>query len=518
MSNESRTTKSIKNAEVTLLFYFVQLLLGFFSRKAFFDYLGSEVLGLYTTASNLLGFLNLAELGIGMVVGYFMYQPLYDNDHNKINEIVSLQGWIYRRIAFLILTAAAILMAFFPMIFAKSPLPIYYAYITFGVLLFSSMLGYFANYKQVVLQADQKGYKLQKVVNGIAISKTIAQIIAVTYSSHPFAFWVALEFIGACLSAIVLQVVLRREYPWLKTHVGQGKHYLKKYPELLKKTGQAFFHRISGVVLDQCSPLIIYAFSSLSMVALYGNYLLIVSKCTLLISSVFGSTTAAIGNLVASNDTERALRVFYELFESRFCIITIMLSCLFNITDPFITLWLGEEYSLGTTFLTLYLLLQSVMTTRNAVDGYIYAFGLYKDIWAPVVEAVIQISSSIVLGHFYGLNGIIVGIMISQIAIPHLWKPFFLFHEGFKMSAIPYYTKLVLFYILGIGLTAGVYFIIKWITPFTVTSWTTFIGYSCIVVLISTIVISTAFLVVSQGTRDFAKRMTGLVRAKLHTD
>lgn len=30
---ESRTTKSIKNAKVTLIYYFLQLILGFFSRK-----------------------------------------------------------------------------------------------------------------------------------------------------------------------------------------------------------------------------------------------------------------------------------------------------------------------------------------------------------------------------------------------------------------------------------------------------------------------------------------------------
>ena len=51
--NESRTSKSIKNAQASLIYYFIQLLLGFFSRKVFFDYLGSEILGLNTTAANL---------------------------------------------------------------------------------------------------------------------------------------------------------------------------------------------------------------------------------------------------------------------------------------------------------------------------------------------------------------------------------------------------------------------------------------------------------------------------------
>lgn len=174
--NESRTSKSIKNAQASLIYYFIQLLLGFFSRKVFFDYLESEILGLNTTAANLLGFLNLAELGIGMSVGYFLYKPLYDHNTETLNKIIALQGWIYRRIAYIIIILACILMSFFPWIFEKSPLPLWYAYVTFGVLLFSSMLGYFANYRQILLQADQKSYKVQRITQGAIIVKTITTV------------------------------------------------------------------------------------------------------------------------------------------------------------------------------------------------------------------------------------------------------------------------------------------------------------------------------------------------------
>ena len=50
MVAESRTAKSLRNAKVALLFYFLNLVLQFFSRRIFLDYLGSEVLGLNTTA------------------------------------------------------------------------------------------------------------------------------------------------------------------------------------------------------------------------------------------------------------------------------------------------------------------------------------------------------------------------------------------------------------------------------------------------------------------------------------
>ena len=104
MQANSRTANSIRNAKVALIFYCVNLILQFFSRKVFLDYLGAEVLGLNTTAQNLLGFLNLAELGIGAAVSYNLYSPLFNEDKQAINDIVSIQGWLYRRIAFIVIT------------------------------------------------------------------------------------------------------------------------------------------------------------------------------------------------------------------------------------------------------------------------------------------------------------------------------------------------------------------------------------------------------------------------------
>ena len=63
MNEVSRTTQSVKNAGVNVFFFTIQIVVGFWSRKVFYDYLGSEVLGLDTTAQSLLQFLNIAESG-----------------------------------------------------------------------------------------------------------------------------------------------------------------------------------------------------------------------------------------------------------------------------------------------------------------------------------------------------------------------------------------------------------------------------------------------------------------------
>ncbi|MDO5443774.1 MAG: sugar transporter, partial [Bacteroidia bacterium] len=157
----TRTKNSLRNSLVAVGLQVVALLIGFWSRRIFLNHLGTEVLGLNTTATSLLQFLNLAEMGIGSAIAVTLYKPIFNDDRRTIKEIVALQGWLYRIIALIVLGGSAVLMCFFPLIFNKTPLPLWYAYASFGVLLYSSLLGYFFNYKQILLDAHQQNYKIQ---------------------------------------------------------------------------------------------------------------------------------------------------------------------------------------------------------------------------------------------------------------------------------------------------------------------------------------------------------------------
>ena len=207
---ETRTTKSLKNAEISILYYALNLVVGFWARKVFYDYLGAEVLGLDTTAYSLLGFLNLAELGVGGAIAFFLYQPMFNRDTLTINEIVALQGWIYRRIAFVIIAASCVLMCFFPIIFKGIHLPMWYPYATFLVILFGALLGYFVNYRQCVLYADQKSYKVTRVTSGAALAFRIILIIILPYVSNPFLFYIGTNLLGTIFGSIWLNHVLKK--------------------------------------------------------------------------------------------------------------------------------------------------------------------------------------------------------------------------------------------------------------------------------------------------------------------
>ena len=126
-----RVHKSILNAEVNLIFYFLSLFLAFFSRKIFLDCLGDEFIGLTGTLNNILGYLNLAELGIGSCISFFLFKPLQTNNHQETQELLSVIGFLYRWIGLTILACGFLISLFFPLIFSNNHLGIGIVYFSF---------------------------------------------------------------------------------------------------------------------------------------------------------------------------------------------------------------------------------------------------------------------------------------------------------------------------------------------------------------------------------------------------
>lgn len=85
-------------------------------------------------------------------------------------------------------------------------------------------------------------------------------------------------------------------------------------------------------------------------------------------------------------------------------------------------------------------------------DTFLNAYGLFQDVWAPVVEALLNLGLSVLLGYYYGLTGILMGVLISLLIIVGFWKPYFLYWKGFKESVWEYillYLKKILLLLLA---------------------------------------------------------------------
>lgn len=510
---DSRLQKSLMNAKVNTVFYFLALFLSFFSRKIFLDKLGADFVGFTGTVLNLFDFLNLAELGIGSAVGVVLYKPLFDKDQTKINEIISVFGYFYKVIGLIILGCGVTLSLFLPLIFSDTGFPLTLIYFTYYSFFTSVLIGYFANYKQTLLGADQRNYVIVALFQTVNICKVIVQIILVYYTGNYY-LWVAVDLTFGIIYSLVLNRRIKQVYPWLASNKANGKALSKKYPLIMTYAKQLFVHKIGTLVQLQIKPLLIYAFVSLSTVAYYGNYSLIIDKLGQLITNVLGSTGAGVGNLIAEGDKHKIKSIFWELMSLRFFIAGVLVFSVYYLINPFISLWVGSEYILSNVVIIIILTNMFIAQTRGTVDQFIHGYGLFYDVWAPITESVMSLLISLVAGYFYGLPGVLIGSVVSLFFIVVLWKPYFLFTKGFKDSLLEYWFEMFkyLLFIFISWLSSS--FIIGKIPILPAANYLMWIVYSGIVVIVFSGIYFVFMFLFSTGFKKVVYRFSGKLLRK----
>lgn len=452
----NRVHKTMMNAKVGILFYFTTIILAFFSRRIFLECLGDTFIGLSGTIGSILEFLNISEVGIGTCIGYFLYKPIERHDKEKIGEIVSLYGYLYSIVGTVILCGALIISLFIPIVFDGEEVSLVLVYCTFFAFLSSQLIGYFLNYRRILIDSDQKTYKLSIWTQSFNIFKVFAQITLAYHYHSPF-IWLAIELGFNLFSCWIINHIINREYPWLVTDRSQGKEVLKKYPEILIKAKQIVIHRLKNFFLSKSDEILIFVFESLQMVAYYGNYTMIVGKLTALFNSVLTGMNASIGNLVAEGNKWNIHKVFWEYLTFRYWTTGIFIIALAFLINPVIGWWLGAQYILQEHIVILILINMYIMLTRPAIDLFINAYGLYDDVWAAYAEGIMNVVITLIIGYFYGLLGILLGKIVSMILFVVIWKPYYLYKRGFHESVFNYWRHTITHILILIAIIVANY-------------------------------------------------------------
>ena len=446
-----RVHRSVMNMKVGMLFYVLSLLLAFFSRKIFLDCLGAEFIGLTGMLMNIMSFLSVAELGIGTSIVYFLYKPLQEDNHEIINEVMSMLAYLYRCIGFFIGSTGILISILFPWWFDHLGTGLPLVYFAFYSFLASSVAGYIFNYKQLLVSANQKQYLVNAYFQTIAIVQSLTQILLAYYYRNLW-LWVAVGLIFTIIGIIVFNIRIRQLYPWLKIDLKTGKKNLKEYPEVLRKTRQIFVQKIKDFILYRSDELLVGIFVSVVQVAFYGNYTIITSKLNFLVNILSDGMGAGVGNLIAEGNDQNTMKVFWELTAIRFLITGAVVFGLLLFLQPFIYCWFGAQYRLSDLIVYLLVFNIFIFLSRGVVETYISAHGLYSDVWTAWTELFLNLSMILALAPFYGIVGILLGKVISVFFIAMFWKPYFLFSTGLKKSVavywhgmIPYYTIFFLF-------------------------------------------------------------------------
>lgn len=511
----SRIQKSIANAKVNIVFYVLTAFLAFFSRKIFLSNLGTEFLGLSGTLGDILNMMNITELGIGTAVGVTLYKPLFDDNRDTISDIVSVFGYLYSRVGVLIAVIGIGVSLFFPLIFEKANISIWIAYLMFYSMLYSSLLGYFINYRQIILSASQQNYVVSWRYNTAMIIKVILQI-GVSYIPYNYLWWILLDSLTITIYSFILNRTINRYFPWLHTNIRVGKQKFKEYIYLWTKTKQVFVLKLSHLIFNGSINIFIGIFASLTSVALYGNYNMLMFKITGFVDSIFTGMEASVGNLIAEDNIKKTLNVFFELLSIRYFLATLCSVTLFFVVPRFVGVWLGNEYILSTLILSLMSIHIFIQQARLTVDNFKNGYGLYQDVWAPIAEVVICVLGAIIFGYLYGLPGIIASFVTGELFIKMIWKPYYLFKMGFNCSVVELYWPKIIKYVINliIVLSAGMW-LNKHMGHYLLgETWIAVIIYCVIMGVVILLLLSALYSITDKSFRAFVQHLLQYKRGR----
>ena len=152
------------------------------------------------------------------------------------------------------------------------------------------------------------------------------------------------------------------------------------------------------------------------------------------------------------------INIFWQLSAAKYITAGILVFSLSFLINPFIGWWLGKEYELGSLIVILFMINLFIMQTRPIVDMFNHSYGLYGDVWAAWAEGIINIIVTISIAMNWGLIGILLGKIVSLFFIVVLWKPYYLFSQGFKTSIWTYWRGIFRYY--GCFIVAFTYMLI----------------------------------------------------------
>lgn len=458
-----RIKNSFYNISITIFSQVVIALLGFLSRKIFLESLGSEYLGINGLLTSVLGILGLIESGIGVSIVYNLYKPLALNDVPQIISLVQLYKKAYRVISLIVFILSILI---FPIVILTIDINVSYSYIfiIYCVFVIKNIVTYLFAYKFCIINADQKGYILSR--NNLIFNIIMMAIRIVVLSiTKNYLLYLVMEVIVLIIQNLVNSFIVNRRYPYLLT---KKKYNLEKSIKnsIVGNVKAIFLHNIGSYCVFGTDNLLISTLVNISTVGLYSNYTLVTGQLVGIISPIVGGLSHSIGNLLASENDKRSYSIFNVTYLINFWIYSIVIIFLYNLLEPFICWWIGKEYLLN-RFIFITMLVNIYITgMRSSISIFKTKAGIFReDKYFPLIEALINLISSIILAKYLGLLGIILGTTISTLSIVFWNVPRLVYRNVFKVSVKKYFEKYIIYTIITIlvcGLTTLIcnYFIL----------------------------------------------------------
>lgn len=434
-----RTKNSIKNAFVAVLMSIITVLVGFISQKVFVNCLGTEYLGLNGLFSNILSILSVAEMGFGTAIIYNLYKPIAENDYNKIKSLLYFYKKIYRIIAFIILILGIVILPFLNTIIGKTTIP--NIHFLFLLSLIEVVASYLLTYKRSILYANQKNYIINIIHIFYIIILNLIQILFLIITKN-YVVYLLFKLVFRIIENIVITYVANKKYPYIT------EKNIEKIDDLTKnsifsKVKGLIYHNIAGALVQGTDNILISKMFGVAVVGLYSNYYLIINSINNLLTQLFQSLTASIGNLLIENDEHKSYQIYKSLFLINSWIYCVTSTCLIGVITDFVSIWMGTEYTLPFYIVLTIIINYYIQGLRKTNSVFKNAAGIfYEDRYIAIIESILNIFFSVLFGRLFGLAGIFFGTIASSFVLFIYSYPVLVYKKIFKRKYYQFFVDL----------------------------------------------------------------------------
>lgn len=457
-----RTENSIRNAIVSMVMVILTSLIGLVAQKIFINILGAEYLGINGLFTNIISMLGIVELGIGPAIIYNLYRPIKEKNIKKIRSLVFFYKKAYTIIAILVLIIGLLFIPFLPFIIKDISISdnIVIIYILF---LIDTFVSYLIAYKQSILYANQENYIINIIHICYLIIMNILQL-GILYMTQNYYLYLIIKIVCRFGENYAIDLVSKKKYP--KVFEGTPEKLDTKTSKgIFQRTKGLIFHKLGNFIVDGSDSIVISAFLGIKLVGLYTNYNLVLTAINNLMTHVFSAVTASVGNLLIEPEKEKKYKVFQNIFFINFLISAIISILFLCVIQPFVKIWIGEQYLLSTfviIILSICLYIKSMIKTMNTFKEAAGIF--YEDRFVPLAQSIINVVFSIILLHFFGMAGVFMGTIISYLLLHFYSYPKYVYKSIFSQNLRKYFIQFFKYFILTIIIGLISFYIVNVIT------------------------------------------------------
>ena len=403
-----RAKKAFVNTVGGLIYEVVSIVCALILPRLILTSFGSDYNGVTNALTQFLGVIALFQAGIGGVTRAALYKPLAGKDRKEISIIIKTAESFLRKACFLFVAVVIAIAIGYPLLVRDR-----FAFLFTAILVIIMSLSTFAQYffgqtYQFLLYADQRQGFIS-IVNSLKliISTIIAAIlIKAGFGMIEVQMASTIVFIGA---ALYVNFYTRKKYGIMSS--------VQKDDSKLSQRWDNFAQACANFVCDNTDIVILSIVTNVFEVSVYSIYNLVMKGVFNAFNPFTQSLGASFGNMFAKNQhkvIEKNLRLFEQMV---FALSTFLLGVTAATIIPFVMLYtrgVTDVDYIRTVFAGVFVVAVLFKCYRTPYITLVNAVGHFKQTKkAAIIEAIINISASLILVFNFGIVGVITGTLLA---------------------------------------------------------------------------------------------------------